>query len=276
MAGVPTARSAPCAQTCLYYTMTRMNVIAVRALALSCLASSAACGAAPQRLGVCAAASLKAAFERVDQDFAAAHEGLQVDLNSAGSQALKAQVEAGAPCDVIATADLATMDALVKSGHVGAPQRFASNSLVILVPSANPANIATWQDLARASRIALAAPEVPVGKYARKFLANADAVQPGYAAAVNERVKTLELDVAHVVTRVRLGEVDAAIAYRTDATGDGVKAIALPPELDVAADYPIAVVTKSPVPELAGAFVAHVLAAGQKTLADKGFGGPRP
>jgi molybdate transport system substrate-binding protein len=250
----------------------RMARIAVAAAVAS---FASACGGGPQRLAVCAAASLKAAFEQIDRDFAAAHDGLQVDLNTAGSQALEAQVEAGAPCDVLATADLATMDALVTSGHVGPPERFASNTLVILVPASNPAGLERWQDLARASRIALAAPEAPVGTYARKFIANADALQPGFAAAVDARTRTLELDVRHVVMRVRQGEVDAAIAYRTDAATDGVKAIRLPPALDVTADYQIAVVTKSTAPELAADYVAYVLASGQQALAAKGFGSPR-
>jgi len=237
----------------------------------------AACGAPqPGMLRVCAAASLRAAFERIDKDFAAAHSGVELNLNTAGSQTLKAQIEAGAPCDVLATADEVTMNALVTSNHVATPQRFASNSLVLIVPTANPAKVATWSDLARVSRIALASPEVPVGRYARRFLARADQQQPGYEAAVNERVKTLELDVAHVVMRVRQGEVDAGITYRTDARGEGVTAIPIPPELDVIADYPIAVVGASTRVALAEAFVAYVLGAGAVTLSEAGFGPARP
>lgn len=235
------------------------------------------CGpGAPARLHVCAAASLRAAFETIDSAFAAAHDGIEVSLSSAGSQTLKSQIEAGAPCDVLATADEATMNALVGAGHVAAPQRFASNSLVILVPTANPGKVSSWVDLATVSRIALAAPEVPVGRYARAFIAKADQRQPGFARAVLERVKTLELDVAHTAMRVRQGEVDAAIAYRTDATAEGVTAITLPPELDVVADYPIAIVTRAADPDLAAAFVAYVRGPGAATLRARGFGPARP
>jgi len=230
------------------------------------------CAAAkPAALNVCAAASLRSAFEAIDRAFAAAHGGADVSLSSAGSQTLKSQLEAGAPCDVIATADELTMNALVASGHAVSPRRFASNTLVIIVPTANPAKLATWVDLARAPRIALAAPEVPVGRYARAFIANADAQQPGFAAAVEARVKTLELDAAHAVMRVRHGEVDAAIAYRTDARAAGLAAIAIPPELDVTADYPIAIVETASDPALAAAFVAYVLGPGAAILAEHGF-----
>ncbi len=237
--------------------------------------------AEPRRAGlsgalrVCAAASLRGAFEAILSDFGKAHPDVTTSLNSAGSQALRAQIEAGAPCDVIATADETTMEALARGDRVGEPRRFASNALVILVPASNPAAVATWRDLAKAPRIALAAPEVPVGKYARRFLANADAQVPGYAAAVTERTKTLELDVAHVVVRVRQGEVDAGITYRTDKT-DGTLAVAIPEDLDVAADYPIAVVRATSNRAAAEAFVAAVLGPGQATLATRGFGAPRP
>ena len=225
-------------------------------------------------LRVCAAASLRGAFEVILADFGEVHPGLTTSLNSAGSQALRAQIEAGAPCDVIATADEPTLEALAQGGRVSVPRRFASNGLVILVPASNPAAITRWQDLAKAPRIALAAPEVPVGKYARRFIANADTRSPGYAAAVTERTKTLELDVAHVVVRVRMGEVDAGITYRTDTTA-GTFAIAIPDDLDVAADYPIAVVNATRNAAAAEAFVEAVLGPGQATLSGRGFGGPR-
>lgn len=253
--------------------MTRAHAVS---LFLFTFVSVTACGSKPATLRVCAAASLRAAFETIDKSFAAQHPGLTIDLNTAGSQTLAAQIEAGAPCDVLATADEVTMNALVKSGHVLAPKRFASNGLVVIVPTANPGKVAAWSDLAQVARIALASPEVPVGRYARTFIANADKQQPGFAAAVEARTKTLELDVAHVVMRVRQGEVDAAIAYRTDARTDGIASIAIPPELDVAADYPIASVKTAADPALAEAFVAYVLGPGATILGERGFGPARP
>jgi len=235
----------------------------------------AACGSKPGTLHVCAAASLRGAFESIGKTFASEHGGITVDLNTAGSQTLKAQIEAGAPCDVLATADEFTMNALVKSGHVLKPKRFASNSLVVIVPTANPGKVTAWGDLAKVARIALAAPEVPVGRYARTFVANADKQQPGYQAAIDGRTKTLELDAAHVVMRVRQGEVDAAIAYRTDARTEGVTSVAIPADLDVAADYPIAIVMTTRDPALASAFVAYVLGPGEAVIRERGFGAPR-
>ena len=48
---------------------------------------------------------------------------------------------------------------------------FVRNSLVIITPKANPAKIAAPVDLKKAGiKLVLAAPEVPVGSYARQSL----------------------------------------------------------------------------------------------------------
>ena len=50
----------------------------------------------------------------------------------------------------------------------GAPQTFARNRLVIIVPKGDPAKIADLADLAKPSvKVVLAASSVPVGNYAR-------------------------------------------------------------------------------------------------------------
>ncbi len=57
-----------------------------------------------------AAASLKGTFTEIGKQFEAAHEGVTVKFNFAGSSDLVAQIQQGAPADVFASADTKNMD----------------------------------------------------------------------------------------------------------------------------------------------------------------------
>ena len=71
--------------------------------------------------------------------FVAEHPGVEVRLNLAGSTTLAAQILEGAPVDVFASADSATMAALRAAGATaGEPVNFAGNVLRIAVPPGNP------------------------------------------------------------------------------------------------------------------------------------------
>ena len=98
--------------------------------AVLALALLAACGSASgggSGVTVLAAASLTEAFEELGG----------ATFSFAGSQQLVAQVEAGAPVDVVATADPAAMERLVRAGRVEPPQDFARNRLAIAVEPGN-------------------------------------------------------------------------------------------------------------------------------------------
>ena len=80
-----------------------------------------------------------------------------------------------------------------------------------------------------------------------------------------------------MLTKIELGEADAGLVYVTDvvAAGDAVEGIEVPEAADVINLYPIAVVTGSPNPEGAQAWLDFVLSEeGQAALADAGFVAP--
>ena len=107
-------------------------------------------GGAGRTLTVFAAASLKAPFTALAEEFEAAHPGTTVTLSFAGSSDLATQISQGAPADVFASADAKNMAKLGGAGLVeGSPRDFASNVLTIAVPPGNPASIASFADLAR-------------------------------------------------------------------------------------------------------------------------------
>src|SRR5262249_20242927 len=73
-------------------------------------------------LRVFAAASLGDAFNALGRDFEA-----KVELNLAGTQVLRLQIEQGAAADVYAFADMENAEALAAKGLVQPPHVFARN-----------------------------------------------------------------------------------------------------------------------------------------------------
>jgi molybdate transport system substrate-binding protein len=119
-------------------------------------------------------------------------------------------------------------------------------------------------------------PEVPIGRYTLQILDRASVTPVGadFRSRVEARVVSRELNVRQVLAKVSLGEAQAGIVYRTDAQSarSQVTVVTIPPEINVTADYPIAVVTGTAHPTLARAFVDLVLSVeGQRALRSAGF-----
>ncbi len=234
-----------------------------------------------QALTVFAAASLIDAFTEIGKSFEAANPGVMVSFNFAGSQALRTQIEEGAPADVFASASGKEMDTLVTGKFVadGVKQVFLSNKLVVILPADNPAGLEKLEDLVKPGiKIVLAAEEVPVGNYARQAL---DLMTGSFGADFKNKfflnVVSNEDNVKQVVAKVQLGEADAGIVYVSDIVASpGLKTIGIPTDLNVIAKYPIAPLAASANVDLAKAFVDYVLSAeGQATLQKWGFAPPK-
>ncbi len=236
---------------------------------------------APQTLVVFAAASLTGAFTEIGKAFEAAHPGVTVIFNFAGSQQLRTQIEQGAPADVFASANSVEMDTLVAESYVtkDTPQVFLTNQLVVILPSNNPAHLAELKDLARPGiKLVLAAEDVPVGKYARQALDQMNGQYgSGFKDQVLANVVSNEDNVKQVVAKVQLGEADAGIVYTSDAVAaPELKSIKIPADLNVIAQYPIAPLAKSGHLNLAEQFTAYALSADAQAIFAKWGFGPKP
>lgn len=222
---------------------------------------------AEQTLTVYAAASLAEPMDDLLAMFAEEHPEVQIEpAVYDGSATLVTQLTEGAPADVLATANTATMDDLVDAfpEQDYQPTQFATNSLVIAVPEGNPLGITDLGDLTEASFVACA-PEVPCGTAAAELF--------DLTGFEGEPV-SLEQNVTAAAERVVSAEVDAALVYATDVAFREDELDAVVPEhaADVVNEYPILALQDS---ELGQELVDLVRSeAGMHVLVRYGFGLP--
>jgi molybdate transport system substrate-binding protein len=281
------ATRAPFAASAIWLTagnpVTRFRFLAFVvwvALALPAIGASAD-PQAGNTLQVFAAASLREAFTEIGKRFESENH-VVVRFNFAGADMLANQIVQGAPADVFASANEAWAHFLQDRNELGsAPQIFARNRLIIIVPKSNPAAIRSPRELAKPGvKLILEAPTVPLGKYARdafKAMSSDSAYGAGFATKVEANVVSNEVDVKAVAAKIAAGEGDAGIVFITDVApiAVAVSTIAMPIEYTPPAAYPIAVVKGSSAPDLAAKFVAYVLSpAGQAILRESGFLAP--
>lgn len=219
-------------------------------------------------LTILAAASLQEAFNDIAEDFTTEHPDVTIDFNYAGSSTLVHNLEAGAPADVLATADESNMDSAEQSNLIEANTRtlFAANQLTGIVPADNPANISTLEEAnADGVNLVTCAPQVPCGTVATRLAED---------EGITLQTVSEEQQVTDVLGKVRSGQADAGLVYATDA--------ALAPnevtEFDLEGAehhlnyYPIAQASHSENAEAAREFINYVQSdAGQTILKEHGF-----
>lgn len=233
-------------------------------------AASTSQGELSGTLTVFAAASLTDVFTELGDELMAENPELEVRFNFAGSSALATQLTQGAPADVFASANGAQMTVVTDAGlEADDPEVFTENVLEIAVPAGNPGDVTGLDDFADPDlALAVCAAAVPCG---------AAAAQVFEAAGITPVPDTEEEDVRAALTKVQLGEVDAALVYASDvrSAGEDVEGIPFPEAEDAVNEYPVCVLADAPNPEAARAFVDLVLSDdGQAALEAAGFRAP--
>ena len=170
----------------------------------------------------------------------------------------------------MAAASTTTMATVTNANDgVGSAPLFAKNELEIAVPPSNPKKIASLADTTKVGvKLALCAAAVPCGAAATKAYA---------AAKLTPHPVTLEQDVASVLTKVELGEVDAGVVYQTDVSGAGSKVagVNFAEAASAINSYPIVAVKTGKNLVAGEAFVVYVTSqAGQAVLRAAGFQQP--
>jgi molybdate transport system substrate-binding protein len=239
-------------------------------------------GAAPQKakvqLTVSAAISLKDALDQAKQLYTTANPSVSMAMNYGASGTLQLQIEQGAPVDVFLSAAPKQMDVLESKGLVleGTRKDLLSNEVVLIVPKDSTLGITGFRDLLRpeVQKVALGEPvAVPAGKYAQEVLTSLGIYDQVNAKAV------LAKDVRQVLTYVETGDVDAGIAYKTDAFSSAkVKVVAEAPAASHSSViYPVAVIKGSKNVAAAKAFEDFLSGPQARALFQKhGFGVKTP
>ena len=170
-------------------------------------------------INVSAAASLKDALEKINENYKQA-TGTTVVLSLGGSGSLSKQIKEGAPTDLFISASNKAMNELVENGTVEkeSVSVILKNSLVLVVPKDNAAKIEKVEDLANLdekSKLAIGETEtVPAGQYAKESLTNLKLWDKVESHVVYAK------DVRQVRSYVEGGEAVAGFIYSSDAAGD--------------------------------------------------------
>ncbi len=171
-----------------------------------------------ERLVVFAASSLANPLAELAVRWEAQNPRIELVQVFDGSNRLRTQLEHGAPAEVFISADALQMEMALEAGLVVDPVPLAGNLLVVAIAPGNPGGIEGLADLGRPGvKVAMAGPDVPVGRYARQALALASS--DDLPARVEANILSQETSAGQVLARVRLGAADAGLVYASDAAG---------------------------------------------------------
>lgn len=166
---------------------------------------------------VFAASSLQDVLTEAGEAYRAAGRG-DVRFSFAGSPALARQIEQAPPADIFISADEQWMDYVAERGLIEEDSRvdLLTNRLALIAPADNTEVLVLAPGLDLASRLgpegrlAMAAPEVPAGKYAEAALKTLGAWE-----GVRERTARGE-NVRAALQFVARGEAPYGVVYETD------------------------------------------------------------
>lgn len=220
-----------------------------------------------KELIVFAAASMTDTMTEIAEMYKKIDPSVNIIYNFDSSGTLKTQIQEGADCDIFISAaqkQMNQLDATQSSDvntegldFVDTETRFdlLSNSVVLIVPSGNPAGIESFDDVAtdKVSLIALGNSDVPVGQYSEEIF-----TYMGVWDKLNSESRiTFGTNVREVLAQVEEGAVDCGVVYSTDAaTTDKVEIVADAPEgSHIPIVYPAAALKTSADPDAAKSFL---------------------
>ena len=235
---------------------------------------TAAPAAEPVELIVFAAASMTETMNRIAELYKAVAPNVTIVYNFDSSGTLKTQIQEGADCDLFISAAPKQMHQLDKAKDAdggntegldfvlqGTRVNLLENKVALAVPTGNPKNIQTYDDLVAGLKagtlmLAMGNSDVPVGQYTQKILSYFELDE---AALAEAGVITYGSNVKEVTTQVSEAAVDCGIIYGTDAFSAGLTVVdTATAEMCGQVIYPAAVLNVSKHPEEAKAFLEYL------------------
>lgn len=235
----------------------RIKMTAAMTAGLLAACASPSAPVSPEPIPVVAAGSLREALTAIARDHEA-HTGQKLALSFAASGLLRERIEKGEAVQVFASADMGHPQKLADVGNWSQPRVFVRNQLCALTQ----ANLNLTSDrlldalLDPSFRLGTSTPKAdPAGDYAWALFRRAEALRPGAYALLDR--KALQLTggpnspkapagrgtYAWVMDQ---GQADIFITYCTNAVAAQeevrrLKIVAIPPNLQVFADYGLTV-----------------------------------
>ena len=215
-------------------------------------------------ISVFIAASLSGAMTEIADLYNETHPEVTILYNADSSGTLMQQIEEGAACDIFFSAATKQMNQLENDGYIvnGSRVDLLGNKVVLITGKDSNTEVTGFDDLDKATNMALADGSVPVGKYTRTILVNngtlesTDDVSAITATEISEALNGLEINecsnVSKVKEAVKEGSNEIGTVYFSDAYSvkDDVVILA---EADTSLSgdiiYPVALVTNDEATE---------------------------
>jgi len=208
---------------------------------------------------VSAATSLTNSLEEVKQLFEQKYPETTVTYNFASSGVLQHQIEHGAPVDIFFSAGKKQMDHLIDAELIDQKKtvNLVGNELVVIVPEGEGDAWDNLSPLLLTSIRTIAIGEthtVPAGEYAKAALVTSEM----WNKMINKIVYAK--DARQVLSYVETGNVDAGIAYKSDAmSSDNVRiAFIIDAKTHDVIEYPLGIVNNSNNPQAAKEFYNYL------------------
>ncbi len=240
---------------------------------LTCLFSSCKLQNERTELIIFAAASLEEPLTELRKLYLSEHPEIPIRFYFDSSGTLKNAILYGANCDIFISAGQRQMDELDANAdpsvnteevdRVVTKTRFniLGNKIVLAVPSDNPANINSFDDLTAGLKggtvlLAMGNSDVPVGQYTQELL---EYYGMDETALEKSGCITYGSNVKEVTTHISEGMVDCGIIYATDALSAGLTVVdTATAEMCGQVLYPAARLKTSKNTEAADAFLAFL------------------
>jgi molybdate transport system substrate-binding protein len=231
-----------------------------------------------KKIMVFAAASLTESFNEIENQIKK-DKGIDVTFNYAGSQALVQEINQSKGADVFASANTNYVDQLEKDGKVEESKIFAENKLIICTSKSSKKSIKNFKDLSQADlKLVVGDKTVPIGSYFYKALEsqkNKNIIDDNTYKAILNNIKSSELNVKDVLSKVVLNEADAGVVYKTDvneANKEKVDMIEDTAFNELKVQYPVALLKSSKNKDVAKEFVDYIVEGkGKEILKKYGF-----
>ncbi|NCF56862.1 MAG: molybdate ABC transporter substrate-binding protein [Planctomycetia bacterium] len=196
-------------------------------------------------LVVFAASSLTDVLPLLEEKFEEYRPDIDVRLVFSGSQILRYQIEQGAQAHLFISAHPDHVENLIQAGLASQPKVIARNKLVLAVSQKcldtlpyTLVDDSIFKVLSGAKKIVVGDESVPLGIYTNAMLWKLEKKYgKSFVQQVESSVVSRESNSRLVLSKILLGEADAAIVYQSDILDRDVWSIPIPDDLQLPVYY---------------------------------------